>query len=549
MTLEQTGNEGTPISPSPEAASPPSEVRETSQIARAAGVLAAGNIISRVLGLARETAKSHYFGAGAVVDAYGVATLIPTMLYDLIIGGMVNGALVPVFSEYAERDREELWRLVSALLNLAVVLLAVVVLLAEIFAPQIAALELPEHAPEIQVLAAQLLRITLPAVMFLSLSGVLSGLLYALKRFSLPSFTAAVFNATIVVAAVALHNQLGIRAMALGLLVGAAFQVVLQLPGLRDSTIRLGLRFWHPGLKKVGLLYVPTLIPLLFDVGVSRPISYQLAGRAGEGGISYLTYATQLVQLPQGLVAAAISMAVLPTLSAYAARERDNEGAENRAAFEQTFARGLRLVITLIVPAAVGLFLLSQPVIALLYEHGDYNTTDTFMTMWALRYYLLGLPFAAVDLLLVYTFYARQDTVTPSIIGVGTLVVYLVLAASLLPTLGLFSLMIADSVKHVLHTFFSALILSRRLDGLGKNGVGRTLLLVPVAAAAMGLAVYGSLLGVQALLPAGGLSELLSVLVPAGVGVAVYAVLVTLFGVEEIRMLWLTVKRRFTGRP
>lgn len=542
MTLEQTGGDA----PAAAAAGAPHQAAdETAQIARAAGVLALGNVTSRVLGLVRETVKSHLFGAGAVVDAYGVATIVPTMLYDLLVGGMVNGALVPVFSEYAERDRDGLWRLVSAFLNLAVVALAAVILLVELFAAPIAAFMLNEHTPEIQALGVRLLRITVPAVLFLSLSGVLSGLLYALKRFSLPAFTAAVFNATIVVAALALHRQLGIVSLALGLLAGAALQVLLQLPGLRDTSIRLGLRFWHPGLRQVGLLYLPALIPLLFDVGLSRPISLALASQTGEGGISYLNYATQLMQMPQGLVATAISLAVLPTLSAYAVREA--EGGE-RGAFERTLARGLRLVITLILPATVGLFILAHPTVALLYGHGEFVAVDTLMTARALRFYLLGLPFAAVDLLLVYTFYARQDTLTPSLIGVGTIITYLALAAGLLPVFGLFSLMIADSIKHMLHTLFSALFLRRRLEGFAIGGVLRTLALVLVAVTVMGLATLGALAGVEALFPAGGgLAEALAVLVPGAVGAGVYLGLVTLFGLEEIRLLWDALRRRLAA--
>jgi len=539
MTMEQTTGEG--VGPIPAEAVPPGG--ETARIARAAGVLALGNVASRLLGLARETVKSHFFGAGAIVDAYGVATAVPTMLHDLLVGGMVNGALVPVFSEYAERDREELWRLASAFLNLSIVVLAAIILLVELAAPQIATLILSGQEAATQALAARLLRITLPAVLFLSLSAVLSGLLYALKRFSLPAFTAAVFNATIVIAAIALHRQLGIAALAVGLLAGSALQVVLQLPGLRDSSLRLGLRLWHPGLRRVGMLYVPTLIPLLADVGLSRPISYVLASQSGEGGISYLNYATQLVQMPQGLVATAISLAVLPTLSAAAARRAAGLDAGN-SSFEQTLARGLRLVVALILPAAVGLFILAEPTVALLYGHGEFAATDTFMTAWALRYYLLGLPFAAVDLLLVYAFYAQQDTLTPSLIGVGTIIAYLLLAAALLPVFGLFSLMIADSVKHLLHTIFSAVFLRRRLEGVRQYGAYRAFGVVLVASAAMGAAAYGALLGVEALMPGGGLAEVLAVLVPALVGAGVYLGLSSLLGLEEIRLLWAAVRRR-----
>jgi putative peptidoglycan lipid II flippase len=513
--------------------------QETTRIARAAGVLALGNVTSRVLGLARETVKSHFFGASGAVDAYVTAAMVPTMLYDLLIGGMVNGALVPVFSSLAAEDRDELWRLVSALLSLIAVVLAAFVAAVELAAPFIARALLAEATPGVITLAARLLRITIPAVMLLSLSGVLSGLLYALKRFAFPAFTAAVFNATIVALTLIFHQRLGIAAMAFGLLVGAGMQVALQLPGLRDTGVRIGLKLWHPGLRRVAALYAPSLVPLVADVLISRPISIALAVQTGEGGISYLNYATYLVQLPQGLVATAISLAVLPTLSAQAGAD----GAES--AFRRTLARGLRLVLVLIVPAAVGMFILAQPTVALIYGHGSFRPADTVMTTWALRFYLLGLPFAAIDLLLVFSFYARQDTLTPALIGVGTILVYLLLAAGLLPTLGLFSLMIADSVKHMLHTLLSALILSRRVPGLGREGILRALVRVIAAAGVMGAVAYGALKGVDMLFGgAGGLAEVLAVAVPGLAGAGVYLGLVTLLGVDEIRLLWDTVRQR-----
>ncbi len=528
-----------------ESLSPDVDTHEAAEIARSASVLALGNITSRVLGLVRETVKSHFFGAGGTIDAYNIATFVPTMLYDLLIGGMTNGALVPVFSAFAEKDRKDLWRLASALINLAVLVLSVCILILELVAPNITRLMLGGNInPEVLALATRLLRITVPAVIFLSLSGILSSLLYSLKRFTYPAFTAAIFNIGIVTLALLFHRQMGVAAMAVGLLFGSILQVILQLPGLHNSGLRFRLNLFHSGLKRVAVLYAPSLVPLLFDVLISRSISYRLASQTGEGGISWMGYATYLTQLPQGLVATAISLAVLPTLSGHAAGEQGNVPGEQ---FKKTLAQGLRLVIVLIIPATVGLYILAQPVVALLYEHGDFMFYDTLMTSWALRFYLIGLPFAAIDLLLVFAFYARQDTITPSIIGVGTIVVYLLLAIGLLPTWGLFALMIADSFKHLLHTLISGLILGKRLSGMRKLGIYRTLGLVIVSAALMGAATLGASKGMATILPAGGgLTEILAVGVPGLVGAGVYIGMVALFKIEEFQVLWSALRKRLT---
>ena len=202
--------------------------------------------------------------------------------------------------------------------------------------------------------------------------------------------------------------------------------MALQAPGLRDAHLRFKLRgaLAHPGVRRIGLLYLPVMASLALDVLVNRPFSYNLASRTGEGSISYMSWATTLIQFPQGLVAIAISVAILPTLSRQAANLSD----AGFTAFKATLGHGLRLAIVLIIPAAVGLFILAQPVVSLIFEHGKFGPADTAVTALALRLYLLGLPFAAVDLLLVFAFYARQNTLTPALIGLVSLVAYMVVA-------------------------------------------------------------------------------------------------------------------------
>ncbi len=523
----------------------PEAPKVTGQIARAASVIALGNITSRVLGLIREILKSHYFGAGGAVDALNVASAVPTMLYDLLVGGMVDSSMVPVFSEYAEMRREELWDLISALLSLSITLLAVCILIVELFAPQVVYLISGGSSPETQELATYLLRITTPAVLFLSLSGMLSALLYALKRFTFPAFAAAIYNAGMVLVTVLFHRQLDVASMAVGLLVGSVLQTGLQLSGLREIWRRLRFAFVHPGIRRIVVLFTPIALGLLVEILVSRPISYNLASQTGEGGISWMNYATYVRQLPIGLVAIAVSFAVLPTLSTHAAKVRNGGNPES---FQMVLAQGIRLVMVLIVPASVGLFLLARPTIALLYEHGDFQAIDTEMTTLALQYYLLGLPFAAVDLLLVFAFYARQDTLTPSLIGVGTVIAYLGSAIILMPLMGLFSLMVADSLKQLLHMIVAGTILVRRLGKSGQYGLYRTLGLTLIASAAMGIGAILALRGIDRMLPEpGSLHRVLSVLVPSLLGIGIYVGLAKVFRVEEIELLWSAIRQRLLG--
>lgn len=514
---------------------------------RATGVIALGNVASRVLGLVREMLLTALFGPGAAVDAFNLAIIVPRGLYDLLIGGHVNSALVPVLSAYAVREnRRDLWDLVNRLLGVVVVTLAGLVLLLEVFAPQVIGLIADrEAAPEVISLATDLLRVTAPALLFLSLFAVLSGLLYGLRRFTWPAFASTVFNGTIVLVTLLLYRPFGITAVALGWLIGALVQMLLQAPGLRDARLRIVVRgaLSHPGLRRIAVLYVPVMGTLALDVLVNRPFSYNLASRTGEGSISYMSWATTLIQFPQGLVAIAISAAILPTLSRQAAAH------SALRPFKVTLGQGLRLALVLIIPAAVGLFVLAEPTVALLFERGKFNATDTALTALALRLYLLGLPFAAVDLLLVYAFYARQNTLTPALVGVISLAAYMAVAIGLLPWYSFFALMIADSVKHLIHTGVSAWLLWRALGGDGDQHLLRTTGRAALAAAGMGVLTWAVAAGLGEILPGNWIGHLLIVVGAGGAGLLAYSALASWLGLEEWRWIRGLVRQRLGRAP
>lgn len=517
---------------------------ETTGMARAAAVIAAGNVASRILGLARETVIANLFGATGLVSAFRVAQIIPTMLYDLLVGGMVSSALVPIFSEQAERDRAGLWHLVSLVLSLAVIVLGVIVLLIELAAPQVAFLMAGGLNADLLAETARLMRLTTPAVLFLSLSGIITGLLYALKRFALPAFTAAIFNATIV--AVALFGALvldwGIEALAAGLLLGAVLQVALQLPGLRDARLRLVFDFHHPALRRLGKLYLPVILGLVISQ-IAIALDRNFASHTGEQSIAWMQYATTIIQFPLGLISAAISLAILPTLSRLAST--NGSAAKLPVEFMTTLATGLRLVLVLIIPAAVALFILAEPVVALLFQHGDFTSFDTWQTALALRFYLFGLTFAAIDQPLIFAFYARQNTLTPALVGLLGVGFYLV--AALLPSLTrpmqMTDLVLANSVQLTGHALVM-LWLVNRLAPLRGHGLGPTTLKALAAALVMG-AILGLMLPLlKAWFPADKLiGEVALVVLLSVLGGSIYLLALYLLRVQELALLSSLLKR------
>ncbi len=516
---------------------------ESSGIARAASIIALGNITGRILGLARETVKSHLFGAAGGVDAFQVASVVPVQLYELLVGGMVTGGLVPVLSDYVAKDqRDALWRLFSTLLLLSGIALTGLVLLTEAGAPWMARLLGRGFDEETQSLATAMLRVTLPAVFFLSMSGILTGLLYTFKRFSLPAFTSSVFNASIVLAALLLGARLNVMSMATGILAGSILQIALQLPGLRGMRPRWQLDWHHPGLKKLVRLYVPVAFSLIISQ-VAIYLSYSLASLAGEGSIAWMNYATTLIQFPLGLVATAISVAILPTLSRQASEANpafpDRTGFAPKDEFMTTLAHGLKIVLLLMIPATVGLFVLARPIVALLFEHGQFSPADTRITAQVLRFYLPGLTFAAIDQPLIFAFYARKDTLTPALVGLAGIIIYLM--AALLPTLfhplHVTDLALANSIQWFSHALIMLILLTRRIGTLHRHGVLRLTLKAMTSATLMGVSVLWLGRQLEPLTAWGVGGELLMVASLGGLGLITYAGLLMLFKTKELDAL------------
>ncbi|MDE0077437.1 MAG: murein biosynthesis integral membrane protein MurJ [Caldilineaceae bacterium] len=550
---------------------PPSKTPDdhsSAALARSASLLSIGAIASRVLGLAREMVIASYFGATGPVSAFTAASTAPKMLYDFLVGGMLSAALVPVLSDYARLDRDrsagsevtdlppegakvgpnpELVRLVGALLSLAVVSLAGLALLMVVIAPQIAILlagGFDDFDPALLPLTARLLRLMAPVVWFISMAGLLTGILFALQRFSVPALASAVYNLGIVVAAPILAGRVGIVSLAVGVLAGSMIQFGLMAWDVRRAGLKFTVRWSHPALGRIVRLYLPIaagLIVAQFQVGLDR----RLASGTGVQSIAWMSKATTLQQMPLGMISVAISLAALPRLSQQFA-------AGDEGAYRKTLARGLRMVIVMIVPLLVGLGFLAEPTVRILFERGQFTAADTTQVVSALQVYLVGALFASIDFPLIYAFYARNDTLLPALVGVLSVLVYAVFALALIEGLGFLGLVWADTAKQGAHAVVMLGLLYWKLGGVsagrrpdsareklkdrGMRGIGPTLRSFgSVIGAAVAMALVMAWL-LSLLNPGGERSlsnDLLRMVVCGGGGALAYASLLLLAGQPE----------------
>ncbi len=509
------------------------------RLASAAAVIALGNVLSRGLGLVRDVVIASTFGATAGTDAFVLARTLPTILYDLLVGTVSTAAFVPVFVQHA-RDERQLWRLVGAVFSLAALAFVTLAVVLAVFAePLVGIIGSGFSSDEQRVLAANLMRLALISVVFQGLAGVLTSALYAQNRFALPAFATATYNVGIIVGIVLFAPVLGVPALAIGLIIGAFAQFLLQASGLRAFWRAYRPRFdlTDPAVRRI-LALGGTVAAGLVVTALGQFIDRNLASHLPEGNLTSMEYATRVIQFPLGIVGLAVSFAILPTLS----RFHDRADGSSLAEYREALVFGLRLVLLLMLPFLAIVVALNYPLIEVLFQRNAFAPEDTARTAAIFLAYSPMLPLTAVDFLLINAFYARQQARTPVVVGVVGVFIYLAVALSLIGPLGAVGLALANAVQNSSHALILLVLLRRALPGLQ---LGRALLpfLARVVPAAI---VVGAMLVVAwpFLSVLGGLIGLVAAAVLAGV---LYTVLLQALGVSEIRTIFDLVRRRLTA--
>jgi len=385
---------------------------EKKHIARAAGILGAATILSRVMGMVRDMVQSRLFGAGYATDAFIAAFQIPNMLRRFFAEGALTSAFVPTFSEYYTlKGKDEARELANVCFSLLTVVMAVVTILGIIFSPLIVSLMFPgfRTEPDKLELTVLLNRLMFPYIFFISLVALCMGILNTVRHFFTPAISTVFLNLSMILCAIFLHGwfSVPITALAVGVLLGGALQLLLQLPVLFRKGFPLRFRFspGHPAVRRIELLMGPSV----FGVGVyylNITVGAILASLLPQGSVSYLYYAQRLFEFPQGIFTVSIAQAVLPSMSRQAANG-DMSGVKDSLAF------GLRLTLFITIPATIGLMVCSTPIFTLLFMGGAFDYTKAERSAEALFYYSIGLSFVALVRVLAPAFFALKDTKTP----------------------------------------------------------------------------------------------------------------------------------------
>lgn len=459
-------------------------------MARTAGLVMATFALSNLLGLARQILISHAFGTSPQLDAFYAAEKIPNLLFNLAAGGALASAFIPSFTALlAEGDRAAAWRLASRVAQILFVVLTLVGIACGLLAPALVRAIAPGFDAAQLELTARLMRVLLVASVVFGVSGLLMGILNAHQHFLLPALAPSAYWLGMIAGILLLAPGLGVYSLAVGAVGGAVLHLLVQVPALRGrgGQFTFGLGLAEPPVRRVAGLMGPRLIGVA-AVQLHWLVNTWLASGMPSGSLSAITIAWAVMTMPQVVIAQAIAIVALPTLSAQAARRQ-------WAAMRDTLADGLRGVLFLTLPAAVGLFMLRTPIVSVLFERGAFDLRSTTMVAWALAFYCAGLIGHAVVEVLSRAFYALHDTRTP--VGVGAVAMLINVASSV--TLAILfvgwgwmphgALALANSLATLLEMIALAWFLRRRLGGLGLRRWAGSLWRAALASAVMGLAL------------------------------------------------------------
>jgi putative peptidoglycan lipid II flippase len=514
---------------------PPAAPAARRAVARAAAVVSVATLASRVLGFLRDVVIARAFGAGAATDAFFVAFRLPNLLRRLVAEGALSAAFIPIFTEHVTtRPRAETVGMLRAVTGMMLLLLGGLSVLGVLAAPWFVRLMAPGFFtdPAVGQLTVRMTRLMFPYLFLVGLTALAMGVLNAHRHFLLPAMSPIALNVGIILGALVIAPRLPepVVGLAVGVLLGGLGQLALQVPWLAKHRLLPTPRvnFRHPAVRRVLRLMTPVVVGQS-ATHIGTVINTIIASFLAKGSVSYLYYADRLIEFPLGVFGVSVATAVLPTLSEQAARR-------DKAALRETVSFALRLVTFVSIPAAVGLFVLSEPIVRVLYERGHFGPTQTTGTAAAVAMYSLGIVGSSIAKILAQAFFSMGDTRTPVRVSVCAMAFNCTLAFLLAPVLAHVGLALAIAAASTLNAVVLMVIIRRRLPGPPIPGARRAWF--RVSAVSAGLCALLALVSRFAPPPAGRVHEAAWVAAVVVGSTAAYVAANAALGSEELRLAW-----------
>jgi putative peptidoglycan lipid II flippase len=514
------------------------------RLARSTAFFSAATGLSRVLGLAREVVAASYFGVSAAMSAFTIAFQVPNLVRALFADSALQGAFVPVFTELLEKGkRREAFHVASSLFFLILLVLGVVTALFVLFAEPIMSLFAPgfDDDPALRELTVGLAQLMFPIVLLLALSGLIVGMLNSFEHFSVPALAPAAWNLVIIAALVGLtplfEGQDRVYAYAVGVLVGTLVQFLLPIPWLRGRGGRfsIALDWRNEHVRRVLWLMLPVTLALGM-INLSLLINSLFGTLVSDQAPAAIDKAFRIYQLPQGLFSISIATVLFPTLSKLAARGARDD-------LRATMSNGVRQIALLLIPSAVLMAVLAEPITRLVYQRGEFGPDATDLVTTALVWWSISLPFQGVSLLFSRTFFGLQQPWATTALAVLNMVVNAGVAFALYEPFGIAGIVIGTVAGTLAMTVAQGWILRGELHGIDGGRIAGAVLRMLAAAAALAAVAYCAWRGLDELLGRSLVAQIVSVGTGIAAGLSAYAVGVWALRVPEARQVARLVRR------
>ncbi len=487
---------------------------------RTVSIMMALSLLGKVLGLLRDLLFGYFYGTQTVESvAFKAASTVPRLFLDVVFASAITASFIPIFNEYNEqKGYAEAHRLSNVFITLVLLVASVISIVAMVFSRQLVGLAFSDFSQQAQSLTAQLLVIMLPLVAFSGVAFCFTGVLQSLGEFNIPAAMSVVSNAVIIVYSVIFLRSFGVVGLAVVYLFGWLLQVLIQVPSLNKK----GYRFRpslekHPALKEIGILMLPIMISSWIQP-INFMVNFSVAARVQEGaGSAALDYANTLYLIIIGVFILSVSNLVFPSLSKLQAKDDTQR-------FSESLSGTLRVMFFLLVPMTVGIFLLSRPLISLLYQRGLFDETSTQLTSTALKYFSLGIVGYGVQTILYRGFYAKKNALAPLLTAVLAVAVNSLLSIVLVGPLGVGGPALASAVSMSLVGLVLVILMNKTNKIINKKML-TDLLKILLASAFMGAVVSLSMDLFH--------SNVLVVIVPTVLGLGVYAAITYLLRIDE----------------
>lgn len=489
-------------------------------------------LAAKICGMLRDSFIAAYFGTGASADAYFAATKIPLLFFDVVIGGVISAAFIPVFNEYLEKStKARAMEFANRFINVILLITGLMCAFGIVFAPQLMELITPGLAPDTKALAIQLSNILFPMIIFTGLAFSFVGILQSFGEFNIPAIISLVSNGAMILYLVIFKDKFGVTGLSVAMLVGWGLQAAVQIPSLIkfQYRYRLDFNFKDEGLKKTALLALPLLISTWVQP-IGSLVNMRFASSLGEGSMSALEYANRLYTIMVGIFSFVVTNLVFPSLA------RAN-AADNADESRSLMHGSLKSVSFIMLPLTAGVILLSTPVVKLIYQYNEFTASSAALTSTALTFYSIGMLGFSYAEVLNKSFFAMQNSKTPMITALISIAANILMSALFSAHFGIGGLALASALASTLNATLNFIMMNKHVKGIFQKSDFADIAKIVVATLAMAAVVWLAHSLLAPMLPDNFFGRLFVLGIPAAVGALTYALMCIVLRVTEARLI------------